>query len=93
MLKSQYNNIFLVSENKYCVSGSVHRPTLFSLNLLHFLNNIFITFSMLRQAGTRFTFVVKTLHIVGSEILNKGYITQLDGANESWDVSLQSLYL
>ena len=46
---------------------------------------------MLRQAGTRFTFVVKTLHIVGSEILNKGYITQLDGANESWDVSLQSL--
>ena len=46
---------------------------------------------MLRQAGTRFTFIVKTLHIVGSEILNKGYITQLDGANESWDVSLQSL--
>ena len=46
---------------------------------------------MLRQAGTRFTFVVKILHIFGAEILNKGYITQLDGANESWDVSLQSL--
>ena len=44
---------------------------------------------MLRQAGTRFTFIVKTLFIVGLESVNNGYIiTKLDDANESWDVTL-----
>ena len=43
---------------------------------------------MLRQAGTRFTFVVKTHFIFGLESVNNGYRTKLDDANESWDVTL-----
>ena len=46
---------------------------------------------MLRQAETIGFFPVKTLFIVGSESVNNGCIIKLDGANESWDVSLQSL--
>ena len=46
-------------------------------------NNVVFEFSMLRQAETRSTFIVKILFIVGLESVNNGYITKLDDANES----------